>query len=180
MKDQLQHLLTELFDQHPPDDDHNLLVIGCSTSEIIGKTIGTASSLDTAEQIYTVLAALQKDFPVRIAVQCCEHLNRVLLLEDSLRRSLNLPAVNAVPHLHAGGAFATYTYSRLKKPCLIEHIQAQYGIDIGETFIGMHLQDVVVPFKTDIKYIGEARVKCCFSRDKYIGGERAHYRTCQR
>lgn len=179
MYDELMQLLDDLFTQHPPDDEHRLLVIGCSTSEVTGRTIGSASSPETAARIYSTLLAIQQKYPIHLAVQCCEHLNRALLIEQADRTALGLRAVNAVPHLHAGGAFATHVYSQLEVPCLVEHLEAQYGIDIGETFIGMHLQDVVVPFKSDIKYIGKARVKCCFTRDKYIGGERAAYRPIQ-
>jgi len=153
----------------------SVLVLGFSTSEAGGGSIGQHSSLDVAKAVYDVLYNELTEKGVFLAAQCCEHLNRALVIEAELAEKLNLETVNAVPQLHAGGASAVTAYSTFKKPVLVEHIKADAGIDIGGTLIGMHLKEVAVPVHTKQKSVGCATVLCARTRAKFIGGERAVY-----
>ena len=154
----------------------DLLVIGCSSSEIVGETIGKGSSLEAAQDVFAGVYPYLKERGISLAAQCCEHLNRALVLEKELALKKNLTIVCAVPHEHAGGSLATAAYRGFKDPVLVESISAQLGMDIGLTLIGMHLQSVAVPVRTEIKRIGNAPVVFARTRPKYIGGERAQYR----
>lgn len=153
----------------------NVLVLGFSTSEAAGGIIGQHSSLEVAKVVYDVLFNELSEKGIYLAVQCCEHLNRAIVIEEELAHKLNLEVVNAVPQLHAGGASAVTAYSIFKRPVLVEHIKADAGIDIGGTLIGMHLKEVAVPVHTVQKTIGSASVLCARTRAKFIGGERAVY-----
>ena len=112
---------------------------------------------------------------VYIAAQCCEHLNRALIVEEECAEKYGLEMVNVKPQLKAGGSFSTAAWNEFEHPCAVEYIQAHAGIDIGDTLIGMHLRHVAVPVRTTIKSIGSAHVVCARTRLKYIGGERAAY-----
>lgn len=153
----------------------SILVIGCSTSEIIGDTIGTHSSMDVAKALYDGMYDMLREKGIYIAVQCCEHLNRALVIERELALKLNLDIVNAVPQPKAGGSSATTAYSLMSDPVMVEHIRADAGIDIGGTLIGMHLKETAVPLRLKHKKIGEAFVASARTRAKFIGGERAVY-----
>jgi len=48
-------------------------------------------------------------------------------------------------------------------------------MDIGDTFIGMHLRHVAVPVRLSSDTIGNAHVTFAKTRPKYIGGSRAVY-----
>lgn len=152
-----------------------LLVIGCSSSEIVGSRIGKGSSMDAAQAVWDGVHTVLEQGGIRLAVQCCEHLNRALVIEreDALRFGYEI--VNAVPHAHAGGAFATTVYHAMKDPVLVEQVWADAGLDIGGTLIGMHLKRVAVPVRLSLSKIGEANILCARTRPKYIGGERARY-----
>ncbi|OUS74317.1 TIGR01440 family protein [Paenibacillus sp. MY03] len=154
---------------------HELLVIGASTSEVIGERIGTAGALEAAAAIYAGVEAARKDIAFIPAYQCCEHLNRALVLEEEAARRYGLELVHAVPIPKAGGSMAAYAYGKLSNPCLVESIQAHAGIDIGDTFIGMHLKRVAVPVRPSIRSIGEGHVTMAITRPKLIGGARAVY-----
>lgn len=156
--------------------ENQILVLGCSTSEVIGKKIGTFGSLEVAESIYQAIQEAIAGTGVTLAVQCCEHLNRAVVMEEEIALAKGFEIVNVVPELHAGGAMATYTYQQLKHPCIVEFIKADAGIDIGDTLIGMHLKHVAVPFRIEgLRKIGEASLVMAFTRPKYIGGIRATY-----
>ena len=120
-----------------------------------------------------ILHIHRKKNKIELAVQCCEHLNRTIVVER--KNACGLDIVNAVPQIHAGGSMATITYQKFKEPVLVEEIKADAGIDIGNTLIGMHLKKVAVPLRLQTKKIGEANVVCARTRPKYIGGERAVY-----
>ncbi|AWV36168.1 MULTISPECIES: TIGR01440 family protein [Paenibacillus] len=153
-----------------------IVVVGVSTSEVAGVRIGTGGALEVAEQLLegVRLVAAEKGFhPV---YQCCEHLNRALVMERSLLELLGLKEVSAVPIRGAGGSMATAAYHAMKDPVLAETIEAHAGLDIGETLIGMHLRRVAVPFRPTLRYIGAARVSAAWTRPPLIGGERAVYR----
>ena len=153
----------------------SVLVLGFSTSEAGGGLIGQHSSLEVADAVYSVLYTELKNKGIYLAAQCCEHLNRALVVEAELARKLNLEVVNAVPQLHAGGASAVTAYSTFENPVVVEHIRADAGIDIGGTLIGMHLKEVAVPVHTSQKTVGSATVLCARVRPKFLGGERAVY-----
>ncbi|MBY8911719.1 TIGR01440 family protein [Bacillus sp. YC2] len=153
----------------------SLLVIGCSTSEAAGSRIGTSGSGEWAELIYGGLAEFKEKTGIHLAFQCCEHLNRALVIEAETAELFRLPIVSAVPVPKAGGAMASYAYRQMESPVLAEAIQADAGIDIGETFIGMHLKPVAVPIRISSRELGEARVTMARTRPKLIGGVRAVY-----
>ncbi len=171
---QLEKALAELYAAAKPEKG-SLLIAGCSTSEIAGKKIGSGGSAEIAEEVITVLFSFCKKHSLYLAVQCCEHLNRCLVVEKEYITAHNLVRVNAVPVLHAGGAAAEYAFKTMKKAVLVENVQADLGIDIGLTLIGMHLKPVAVPVRTSIQKIGSATVVCARTRAKYIGGSRAVY-----
>ncbi len=173
-KKQLQTALTE-FQEIAPLNKKHLFVIGCSTSEVIGKRIGTEGTLEVAEMIFNELSAFQEKTGIGLAFQCCEHLNRALVLPREIAEKRGYDEVSVVPVRKAGGSMATYAYQQIKDPVVVEHIQAEAGIDIGDTFIGMHLKHVAVPVRTSIKEIGYAHVTFAKTRPKLIGGERAVY-----
>ena len=153
----------------------NLVVLGCSTSEVIGAKIGTAGSFEVAEMIFRVLTDYQEKFGFTLAFQCCEHLNRSIVLERETARERQLEEVSVIPVRNAGGAMATYAFEHMKDPIVVETVKADAGIDIGETLIGMHLKHVAVPIRTEQKTIGGAHVTLAKTRPKLIGGPRAVY-----
>lgn len=153
----------------------SVLVLGFSTSEAAGGNIGQHSSLDVAKAVYDVLYPALSAKGIYLVAQCCEHLNRALVIEAELAEKMNLETVNAVPQLHAGGASAVTAYKAFKNPVLVEHVKADAGVDIGGTLIGMHLKEVAVPVHTRQKLVGSATVLCARTRPKFIGGERAVY-----
>lgn len=152
-----------------------ILVVGCSSSEIAAHMIGCYSSGEVGQAVYDALSSVAESHGLYLAAQCCEHLNRAVILEEEAAVKYCLDMVNVVPQLKAGGAFATAAWNTLKTPCAVEKIQAHAGIDIGDTLIGMHLRPVAVPVRTKGKEIGSAHVVCARTRLKYIGGERAAY-----
>ena len=152
-----------------------ILVVGCSTSEVGGSRIGTFSSPDLANIVFDGIYRAASEAGVYLAAQCCEHLNRAIILEEEAAEKYGYEIVNVVPQPKAGGSFATATYKTIKNPVAVEHIKAHAGIDIGDTLIGMHLKDVAVPVRINTKKIGDAHVVCARTRAKYIGGCRAVY-----
>ncbi len=152
-----------------------LLVVGCSTSEVIGEKIGTAGSSEVAAMIFRQLKKCQEKTGIELAFQCCEHLNRALVVERKTAEARNLEEVSVVPVRHAGGAMATYAYGQMSDPAMVEFIKADAGIDIGSALIGMHLKHVAVPVRVKQKHVGAALVTLAKTRPKLIGGERAVY-----
>lgn len=155
-----------------------LFVVGCSSSEVLGERIGTHTSMDVAGALYEGIASELKERGVFLAAQCCEHLNRALVVERTVLERYDLEQVNAIPQPnHAGGAFASVTWNRMADPVLVESlsVRADAGIDIGGTLIGMHIHPVVVPVRISIDRIGEASILCARRRPKYVGGQRAIY-----
>lgn len=151
----------------------NIVVVGCSTSEVVGSTIGTNSNYEVAGDIFNALYDFAKSKGIYIAIQCCEHLNRAIITE---REALPFAeAVNVVPQPKAGGSLATHAYKGFNNPIAVEEIKADAGIDIGFTLIGMHLKKVAVPLRLENNKIGEALVVAARTRPKFIGGERAIY-----
>lgn len=150
-----------------------IVVIGCSTSEVCGERIGSASVPEVAEAIYEGIASVLKPRGIYIAAQCCEHLNRAIIVERAAAGSHEI--VNVVPQPKAGGSFATAAYKFAEDPVALEEIAADTGLDIGLTLIGMHLKKVAVPLRLSVKKIGCAVLNAARTRPKFIGGGRAHY-----
>lgn len=175
IKENAQSIITELLEQaklNPGD----ILVVGCSSSEILGSKIGKGSSYSAAEAVFDVIYPMLCDRGIYIAAQCCEHLNRALVIEKQAAEKYGLEIVCAIPQPKAGGSFATVTYKNLKEPVLVESVKAHAGIDIGGTLIGMHLKQVAIPVRTALSKIGEANIICARTRPKFIGGERTVYK----
>ena len=153
----------------------DLLVIGCSSSEMVGEKIGKGSSLDAARAAYDSIAPILREKGILLAVQCCEHLNRALIMEQTTAENFGYEIVNVRPQPKAGGSFATTFWEDMQHPVAVEHIRAKAGLDIGGTLIGMHLKEVAVPVRLRISKIGQANILCARTRPKFIGGERACY-----
>jgi len=177
IKEQLSEALTNLLEIFPLNNQH-ILVIGASTSEVAGKKIGTSGSEAIAGEIYEALLEKQKIFGFNLAFQGCEHINRALVVEREIAEKYFCEIVTVVPVRKAGGAMAAYAYSQMNNPVVVEFIKADAGIDIGDTFIGMHLKHVAVPVRAEIKQIGEAHLTMAKTRPKLIGGIRAQYEIC--
>ncbi len=151
----------------------NILVVGCSTSEVCGAKIGTDSAPDVAAVLVDAVLSVLKPRGIFLAAQCCEHLNRAIIVE---REAVPFAEeVNVVPMPKAGGSFATSAYAAFKNPIAVEDISADAGLDIGGTLIGMHLKKVAVPVRLSVKSIGSALLLAARTRPKFIGGARAHY-----
>lgn len=153
----------------------SLLVIGCSSSEMVGQRIGKGSSMEVAQAAFRGIYPILQERGIDLAVQCCEHLNRALILEQAAAERRGYEIVNVMPQPKAGGAFAVTAWNAFSTPVAVETIAADAGIDIGGTLIGMHLRRVAVPVRTSLKQIGEAIVLCARTRPIYIGGPRAVY-----
>ena len=170
----VQTLLSELLEVAQMKKGQ-ILVVGCSTSEVLGERIGTSSSLEVAEAIMAGLYPLVEKQGLHLAVQCCEHLNRALVVSEACLEQYKLEQVTVYPHQKAGGSLPYVAMQTLPNPVVVESIRAHAGIDIGDTFIGMHLKPVAVPVRGSIKEIGQAHVTMARTRPKLIGGERAKY-----
>ena len=153
----------------------DIFVVGCSSSEIVGGHIGKDSSMEAAAAVLAGILPVLKAQGVYLAAQCCEHLNRAIVIEQEAAEKYGYEQVNAVPQPHAGGSWATNCWQAFEHPVLVEEVRAAAGIDIGGTLIGMHLKRVAVPVRLTIKQIGAAPIICARTRPKYIGGSRAVY-----
>ncbi|MFF2447251.1 TIGR01440 family protein [Neobacillus sp. NPDC058068] len=171
---ELEAILTE-FKEQAAFKPGQLLVIGCSTSEVIGERIGTSGTIEVAEMIFRGLKKLQVELGIQLAFQCCEHLNRALVVERTTAEERRLAEVSVVPVRKAGGAMATYAFEQMDDAVVVEFVQADAGIDIGHTLIGMHLKHVAVPIRVKQKTVGKAYVTLAKVRPKLIGGARAVY-----
>ena len=174
VKEQSKNAVLELLDicnLNPGD----IFIVGCSSSEIMGGKIGKFSNFDVAKAVFEGISSVLEERGVFLAAQCCEHLNRALVIEKECANKYGYEIVSVIPQPKAGGSFATAAYQGFKEPVLVEHIKAAAGMDIGDTFIGMHLKDVAVPVRLSISSIGEAHLTCARTRPKYIGGSRAVY-----
>lgn len=152
----------------------DILVVGCSSSEIKGGRIGKGSDMNAAEAVYQGIKPILDEKGIFLAAQGCEHINRAIITERAALGPLD-EVVNVVPQLHAGGSFTVTVYNNAKDPVALERIQADAGMDIGDTLIGMHLKPVAVPVRLSMKEIGCAHLTCARTRPKFIGGERAKY-----
>lgn len=153
----------------------DLVVVGCSSSEIAGAQIGTDSNPDIAQAVVCGLLPVLQEHHLRLAAQCCEHLNRALIVESTTAQAFGYEPVNVIPQPKAGGSFATAVYHAFAQPVAVESVRANAGLDIGGTLIGMHLRQVAVPVRLSRKQIGEAIVLAARVRPKFVGGARAVY-----
>ena len=169
---QAKAVITELIEKAKLKKG-DIVVIGCSTSEIVGSKIGTNSSPDTAKVVFEAIYEVILEKGLYLAAQCCEHLNRAIVVE---RQAVPFAeTVNVIPQPKAGGSFATQAYQHFKDPVIVEEIKADAGLDVGSTLIGMHLKKVAVPLRLENRTIGEATVVAARTRPKLIGGARAVY-----
>ena len=171
---QTEIVVTEVLEQAKLKPG-SLFVIGCSSSEMVGKRIGKGSSMEAAQAAFEGIYPILQSKGIHLAVQCCEHLNRALIMERAAAEARGYEIVNVMPQPHAGGSMAVTAWNAFEDPVAVETIQADAGMDIGGTLIGMHLRRVAVPVRTSLDHIGEAIVLCARTRPKYIGGPRAVY-----
>ena len=171
---QVSKVVEELLQNHPVKKD-GILVMGCSSSEIGGGVIGHASNADIGKAVFSGAWKICREHGFFLADQCCEHLNRALVVPVECADRYGYEQVLVVPWLKGGGSFATAAYYGFEHPCVVEEIHADAGIDIGSTLIGMHLKRVAVPFRLSESHIGNAYVTAAYTRPKLIGGERARY-----
>lgn len=153
------------------------LVIGCSTSEVLGKAIGSASSEEVAQILFEQFHELSKKHDFHLIFQGCEHINRALTMEQKTADQFEYDIVSVVPHRTAGGSLSEYAYKHFQSPVVVEHVAADQGIDIGQTLIGMQVKAVAVPYRTKVATIGHANVTIATRRPKLIGGVRAKYNS---
>lgn len=174
IKTQVTKVINDLLNEHPQKPG-SIFVIGCSSSEIAGGTMGKNSSEEIGKTVFETANSILSAKGIFLACQCCEHLNRALVVEAACAEKYGLEEVSVVPWLHAGGSFATAAYHGFKEPVVVEHVRSSAGVDIGDVMIGMHLKDVAVPVHPAQKVVGEARVVAAWCRPKLVGGERARY-----
>lgn len=174
IKEQTLNVISELI-KEADLKENDILVLGGSTSEIGGGSIGKDSSLEIGNAVIKEVLNITGKENINLAVQGCEHLNRALVIEREVAEKNNFEIVSVIPALHAGGAMSVAAFSQMKDPVMIEHVIAKAGVDIGDTEIGMHVKFVQVPLRLKEKYIGKARVTALKSRPKLIGGARAIY-----
>ena len=167
--------LIEEFLETAPQKEGSLFVVGCSSSEAAAHAIGSFSNAKLGKAIFEGIYSVLKRHGIYLAAQCCEHLNRALIVESAAAERYGLEPVNAVPFPKAGGSFAAAAYEEMEEPVAVEYVRAAAGIDIGDTLIGMHLKEVAVPVRLKKSSLGAAHVVCARTRPRYIGGERTHY-----
>lgn len=153
----------------------DIFVVGCSSSEIMGGHIGHDSSMEAAAAVLAGVQPPLQEHGVYLAAQCCEHLNRAIVLEREVAKAYGCQIVAAIPQPHAGGSWATSCWRAFKDPVLVEEVRAAAGMDIGGTLIGMHLRRVAVPVRLSLDHIGQAILLCARTRPPFIGGARAVY-----
>lgn len=171
---QARRAVEELLDQAKLERG-DLFVVGCSSSEITGGRIGHASNLEAAQAVFAGIFPVLRERGIWLAAQCCEHLNRALVLERACARQYGYDPVWVVPQPKAGGSFATTAWRSFDDPVVVERIRAHGGLDIGGTLIGMHLREVAVPVRLSLDHIGQAVLLCARTRPRLIGGARAVY-----
>ena len=176
IREQVHKALLEVIDVSGIGED-DILVLGGSTSEIVGGKIGKDSSLEVGEVVIDEFLKILNERKIHLAVQGCEHINRSLVVERKLAKDRGFEIVSVIPALHAGGSLAVNAYKKFNDSVVVEHIIADAGIDIGDTEVGMHVKFVQVPLRISEKYIGNARITALKSRPKLIGGKRAKYQS---
>lgn len=176
IKEDAEKAVTELLEAAGLEKG-DIFIVGCSSSEIIGSNPGSKSSPEIAQAAFDGIYPILKQKGIYIAAQCCEHLNRAIVIEKSAAKDYRLEIVNVIPQPKAGGSFATCTYNALETPVVVDTVQANAGIDIGGVLIGMHLKRTAVPVPLKNNTIGQARIIAARTRPRFVGGERAVYNT---
>ncbi len=156
-------------------EEGNIFVLGASTSEILGESIGSAGNEDVAAAVFDTVYEVTSGRGLYLAVQCCEHLNRCLVIPRSAVRAFSLTRVTVIPTATAGGAVASRAMDKMDDVALVDGAQGHLGMDIGDTFIGMHLRPVVVPVRLHMKSVGRAHLTLARTRPPLVGGYRAQY-----
>ncbi len=174
IREQAAAAMRELLDTAKVPAD-GIVVVGCSSSEIVGARIGKGSTPEAAEAVLEGILPLLRERGLYLAAQCCEHLNRALIVEREAAEKFGYEPVCVIPQPKAGGSFATAAWKNMADPVAVEHVRAHAGLDIGCTMIGMHLREVAVPLRLQTKLVGEASVNAARTRPKLIGGARAVY-----
>lgn len=174
IKKNTENAITEILEKTSLREG-DVFVVGCSSSEILGTNIGKGSSFEAARIVFDVIHAKLSEKKIYLAAQCCEHLNRALVIERECAEKYGYEPVSVIPQPKAGGSFATLTHEYLGDAVVVEHVKAHAGLDIGGTLIGMHLREVAVPMRLSVSKIGEANINSAYTRPKYIGGARAVY-----
>jgi uncharacterized protein (TIGR01440 family) len=174
LKSKIREVINELLNVSNLEEG-DIVILGGSSSEILGKPIGSATNLEVGKTILEGVLPVIKNNNLFLAVQGCEHINRSLVVEKACYKKYNLEIVNVIPYIEAGGSLATAAMEMFDEAVVVEGVKAKAGIDIGDTFIGMHLKEVAVPVRLNIKKIGEAHLSVARSRPKMVGGERARY-----
>lgn len=176
IKSEIEDAMAEVLDVADLEEE-DILVIGCSTSEVVGERIGQGSNIEVAETIMSALLPRAEEDKIFLAIQCCEHINRALVVEEECAKKYDLEIVSVLPHARAGGSLGQVSMERFEKPVVVESIKsrAKAGMDIGDTLIGMHLKRVAVPLRLSVKKIGEAHLTSAYTRPPLIGGQRAIY-----
>ena len=173
---QAEQAVTALLQENRPHfNPVKLLVIGGSSSEIAGGTIGHNSTYEYGEAVVEAVMKVCREAGVAPAFQCCEHLNRALIMERETAERYGYEIVWVVPRIKAGGSLATAAWKRFNDPVAVLSVRADAGLDIGQTLIGMHLRRVAVPVRLSISRVGEARITAARTRPLLVGGERARY-----
>lgn len=176
IKGQMNQVLDQIFDKDVKyGRPIQLCALGCSTSEVIGCQIGQASNLEVGKVIVSMIKNRLDQEGIDLCVQACEHLNRALVMEAQVAEKYGYDVVNVRPQPDAGGAAATAAYDYFQNPVMVERVQAQLAIDIGDTEMGQHVAWVQIPHRFTANRIGQAHVRVISSRLKYIGGPRSHY-----
>lgn len=171
---QARTAVTELLDMAGLNAG-DIFVVGCSSSEVLGGRIGKASSEEAAQAVFGGIYPILRKRGIYLAAQCCEHLNRALILEGECAERYGYEPVCVVPQPHAGGSFAVQAWRAFERPTAVERVRAHAGLDIGATLIGMHLREVAVPVRLSLDHIGQAILLCARTRPRFIGGSRAAY-----
>lgn len=176
IKSEIERSVRELIDIAKLEEE-DIFVVGCSSSEIAAHMIGTYSSEEIGKTVFTTIKSVCDEKGIFLAAQCCEHLNRAVIVEKKCAQRYGLTRVNVVPVLKAGGSFGTAAYNGFENAYAVESLErkATAGMDIGDTFIGMHMRDVVVPVRVHTDRIGNAHVTFARTRAKFVGGDRAVY-----
>lgn len=177
IRNEWEHIL-QAFEEMAGLKPGKIVVIGCSTSEVLGEKIGKAGCREVADVLIAPLVQWASRLGISLAFQCCEHLNRALVVEYKTAERLGLEPVTVIPSLSAGGAMALTAWENFSEPTAVESIKADAGIDIGDTLIGMHLRPVAVPVRIDVNSLGSAHITLARTRPKYVGGPRAAYPCC--
>lgn len=176
IKSEIERSVRELIDIAKLEEE-DIFVVGCSSSEIAAHMIGTYSSEEIGKAVFSTIMSVCDEKGIFLAAQCCEHLNRAVIVEKKCAQRYGLTRVNVVPVLKAGGSFGTAAYNGFENAYAVESLErkASAGMDIGDTFIGMHMRDVVVPVRVHTDRIGNAHVTFARTRAKFVGGDRAVY-----